>query len=218
MLIPTNLGMTTVQPQLRTGDNFVPETMARKAAPAPEEAAEEPKKPVGSYTNRSLAAAQVEKTALRKLLQDAVTWCRENGKGARKALKTGLFPGVTRNLLDKALRKSDTVVHRDHHNQILTNQERMKLATWLIECADGQKPKDRDQIASKIRTLLRERHRFNRSRKYGVGCIPLSRVEVEFVNKTTGIYQTFFANLFAWFKGSRRFMFVCYAIRNQYST
>ena len=27
---------------------------------------------------------------------------------------------------------------RDHHHQILTNNERSKLAQWILACADGQ--------------------------------------------------------------------------------
>lgn len=98
------------------------------------------------------------------------------------------------------MKKKCVHVIRDHHNQIMTNDERLQLASWLLQCADGHMPKDRNEIAAKMRTMLRQRHAFNKRRKYGSGCIPLTPREVEFANSSDGMYQSLYANLFAWFK------------------
>ena len=37
---------------------------------------------------------------------------------------------------------------RDHHSQILTNDERKKVAEWIIACAKGHKPKNRHEPAA----------------------------------------------------------------------
>ena len=52
---------------------------------------------------------------------------------------------------------------RDHHAQILTNNERRKLADWILACVDGHNPKDRVQVSSKIKEILRARHKYNQN-------------------------------------------------------
>lgn len=127
----------------RNGD-FAEAAMAR-TRPAPKPAARRrPPKAAGSYTNRALALQAKELAERRKLLEKAVDWCRETGRGARAAEKVGLFPGVTRHMIEAVFRKKNTIVVRDHHCQILTNEERMKLASWLLQCADGHEPKRTD--------------------------------------------------------------------------
>jgi hypothetical protein len=91
------------------------------------------------------------------MIMKAAQWCRDNaGKGAKAAKKTGLFPGVTHNEIHNELKRGNRVIIRDHHHQILTNDERLKLADWLIGCADGdergvQQRKD-DAAAARLRT------------------------------------------------------------------
>ena len=168
--------------------------MGRRAAkPAAKAAKTQPK---GWRSKSVLADTQRSKEAKRKRLEQAVQWCKDNGKGARAALRTGLFPGVTKNQLHGRLQSSNTQVIRDHHLQVLTNDERCKLATWLMKCADGNCPKNRDEITSKMREMLRARNKDNRNRKYGMGTIPLSRTEVQFANSSGPMWNTTYANLF----------------------
>ena len=77
----------------------------------------------------------------------------------------------------------------------------MKLATWLMECAHGDMPKNNEEITSKMKAMLRARHKFNRKRKFGAGSIPLRKNEVNFVN-SSGItmWYSLRAKLFAWFQ------------------
>ena len=138
--------------QLRREARFVNQPggkMAPKRAPQAATDDEETtdgasKKSSKTYTNKALAAQARFLAERRKLRQAAVDWCREHGKGSKAAVKSGLFPGVTRNMIQTALVAKKSVCIRDHHNQILTNEERHKLASWLLACADGNSPKDRD--------------------------------------------------------------------------
>ena len=152
----------------------MPRKAVEAAAIAPEPPAAAPK----SFSRAALDAAAKALVAKRKAAHDAARWCVENGKGAKAAVKSGLFGDakvVTRNVIEP-LRKqlTDTrkfnVDDRDHHNQILTNVEREKLATWILGCADGQKPKDRVAISLKVRELLKARHAANKQRRWRAGC------------------------------------------------
>eukprot|EP00966_Prymnesium_polylepis_P310961 7184452-Prymnesium_polylepis.1 len=66
---------------------------------------------------------------------------------------------------------------RDHPKQILTNQERRDLAAWLLACADGQDPKDRTAVSTKVREMLRARHASNKRRSWTGGSIKLNAEE-----------------------------------------
>ena len=88
---------------------------------------------------------------------------------------------------------------RDHHNQVLTNNERRKLAEWILGCADGQDPKNRVQISSKVKELLRARHRSNQKKKWGYGSLRLSDLEVAVVQSATDcLSKMFFERFYPW--------------------
>ena len=117
-------------------------TRANSASPS-EEAAPEPAPKVAKseHTNRALAAhatylAETEGNCIRRPPTGAGR-IGVLGKGVSQSssVSSGLFPGVTRNQNQAALKKKNQVIIRDHHNQILTNEERYKLASWLIQCA-----------------------------------------------------------------------------------
>lgn len=54
-------------------------------------------------------------------------------------------------------KRIDTV--RDHHKQVLTNDERIKLAEWILACGDGQAPKDRTAVSAKVKAMLAARNK-----------------------------------------------------------
>ena len=105
----------------------------------------------------------------RKMAHDAATYAYEKKVGSKAALKTGKFGGpevVTYNMVEPLLRQLKQNGKfgddgRDHHAQILTNNERCKLAEWILACVDGHNPKDRVQVSSKIKEILRARHKYN---------------------------------------------------------
>ena len=49
--------------------------------------------------------------------------------------------------------------------------ERRQLAAWILACADGQEPKDRTKISTKIKVMLKTRHASNKRKKYELACV-----------------------------------------------
>ena len=142
----------------------------------------------------------------RKLAHEAARWAVDNGKGS-KAARTRFCDDpmkLTYNMMQPLLTQLKTTgkiadEDRDHHNQILTNTERRKLADWILACADGQSPKNRVQISAKIRVMLRARHASNKKRKWGVGTIRLSAPEVAAAkSKAPQLTHTFFQRFYPW--------------------
>ena len=181
----------------------MPRKAVEAAAIAPEPPAAAPK----SYTRAALDAAAKALVAKRKAAHDAARWCIENGKGAKAAVKSGFFGDVkvvTYNVIEP-LRKQlkingkFDVDDRDHHNQILTNMEREKLAAWILGCADGQKPKDRVEISCKVREMLKARHASNKQRRWRAGCIRLNPAEEAAVkSQEPRLAHAFFQRFYPW--------------------
>ena len=131
---------------------------------------------------RTLDAAAVALKKRRENIIEAARWAHENKRGSKAVCKAEDSPfkdaGLTHNMVEPHLRELragrgiDYV--RDHHNQILTNDERRKLAEWMLQCADGQDPKDRAKISAKVKEMLRARHASNKKKKYGAGSIRLT--------------------------------------------
>lgn len=104
------------------------------------------------------------------------------------AANSGLFPLASRGKIRSALKALQTksVKVRDHHKQVMTNTERMEVARWALLSADGQKPKDRVMVSSKIKMVLRARHKSNKARKYGPGTLRLNSSELDTL-KSVGV-------------------------------
>ena len=145
----------------------------------------------------------------RKLVHAAARWAFDGGKGSKAAMKSGYFgvsPNVTRNMIEPLIRelkanngKFMAGGERDHHAQILTNTERRKLAAWILQCADGQDPKDRTKVSTKIKEMLRARHLDNKRRKWGPGTLRLSEPEIAAVeSKEPRLAKMFFERFYPW--------------------
>jgi hypothetical protein len=130
----------------------------------------------------------------------AAAWCEKNAAGAYKAINTGLFPKATVGKVREEVRrlKERGASPRDHHLQLLTNMERLQLADFLLAAAAVHKPKDRAAISAKVRLLLKARHTFNKSKKFGTGTVALNTGEAAFVNGTGPLSHTFFQKIFPW--------------------
>ena len=106
-------------------------------------------------------------------------------------------------ILTRLNKKSKAVVAaRDHHLQLLTNDERLKVGAWIIQCADGQKPKDRTEVSEKIIEILKARARANREKGYGKGTVLLNEPEKAAAKSLPGhkLTKTFFTNFYAWLR------------------
>jgi len=151
-----------------------------------------------SHTNKALTARAIEIVASREDVRDAVAWCASTGQGAKAAMRTGNFPHATLGKVRQALLQGSTACDRDHHLQILTNLERIRVAEWALACADNHKPQGNAAISEKIREVLRARHAANKKRKYGKGCVRLNKCETQAVNSQGVLSHTFFSHFYAW--------------------
>ena len=143
----------------------------------------------------------------RKMAHDAARWAYDQKKGSKAAVKSGYFGDpetVTRNMIEPLIRelKSNAgkfLDDRDHHNQVLTNSERVKLAQWILACADGQDPKDRVKVTLKVREMLRARNASNRKRKWGTGTVRLTDPEIAAAEgKDVQLTKNFFERFYPW--------------------
>ena len=160
--------------------------MSRRVATA---AAVTPEQPQAAKRVRTTSQNDADAVVLaerRKLAHEAARWAVDNGKGSKAAVLSGLFgtkETVTYNMIEPLMRelKSNNgkfLDDRDHHRQLLTNQERIKLAEWILRCGDGQNPKDRVKVSAKVRELLKARHASNKKRKWVAGTVRLTDQEV----------------------------------------
>ena len=151
--------------------------------PAPAAVAPTAKKS-GSATGSIAAndAAARELAERRKLAHAAAAWAFENKVGSKATLKEEQFKdsGLTYNMVEPLLKelkaggtKQRVDAPRDHHCQVLTNLERVKLAEWILACAAGQVPKVCTAVSAKVKEILRARHAANKRRKWRDDCIRL---------------------------------------------
>ena len=89
--------------------------------------------PTGQFTSKALTSKAQALNAKREDVSAAAAWCVENDKGEAAAVSSGLFPQASRGKIRaeiKRLRKPGGRV-RDHHNQLMTNTERLQVANWI---------------------------------------------------------------------------------------
>ena len=142
----------------------------------------------GHHTTKEYTRQAAARVAAKKQAAEAAAWCVENEKREFAAANSGLFPLASRGKIRSALKALQTksVKVRDHHKQVMTNTERMEVARWALLSADGQKPKDRVMVSSKIKMVLRARHKSNKARKYGPGTLRLNSSELDTL-KSVGV-------------------------------
>jgi hypothetical protein len=142
----------------------MPRGSAKPAAAAPKPAAKAQKK----YTTQAHDESARELAERRKLAHEAAAWAVENDVGSKMACKQEQFAGLSYNMVEPLRRKLKETgsidLVRDHHRQILTNEERHQLAEWILACADGQDPNDRTQVSAKIKELLKACHASNKKK------------------------------------------------------
>ena len=99
-------------------------------------------RPKASYTVKAITTKAEDLADHRERVAEAVAWCGANRRGARAAethFKKIWGEGVvTYNMIQPILtrlnKKSKAVVAaRDHHLQLLTNDERLKVGAWIIQ-------------------------------------------------------------------------------------
>ena len=153
------------------------------------------------YTNKAYTEQAQQRAAVQIQVNEAAAWCVAEEKGEAAAANSGLFPLASRGKIRGALNRlgGAAEVIRDHHNQLMTNEERKQVARWALLSADGQKPKDRAKVSDKIKLVLRARHKDNKARKYGPGTVRLNEQELEALkNENLQLSHKFFGKYYAW--------------------
>jgi len=169
---------------------------------APRKPASKPKPPRGHYTVHARDTRAEQRARVVEDVRRAAAHCRSHSVGVKAALATGHFPEATRGKVAWELKRgtSDDDSPRDANQQLLTNAERLKLASWVLARADVHDPQNRHQISVKVRAVLAERHRFNKTKKYGKGTIPLNTPELNHLNSNIDLSHTFFQRIYPWWR------------------
>ena len=132
----------------------------------------------GDYTRSARAekaAAKEEHWLLVRLARD---YARGHGIGARAAVSTKLFPGVSVMTLHNALNDQiKAVLGERYATDVLTEDEEQKLEDWIAASARGKAPATDEEISDKVVLMLKLRKAANKKRKYGPGTIRLTAAE-----------------------------------------
>jgi hypothetical protein len=112
------------------------------------------------------------------MLERARDYALGHGIGARKALSTGLFPGILRTKLHTAMQGNNKRLNGDRkETDVLTKAEELALVDWIVASARGKDPATDEEISAKVVAMLKARRADNRRRGHGTGTIKLTRAE-----------------------------------------
>jgi hypothetical protein len=125
----------------------------------------------GKFTINVLTVKAESKKLEVEAIKEAVAWCEAGNGGAAKAAKKF---GIPRGKLGYALDKG---VDRRTGESILTAKELHQLAKWVTGSARNINPAKPSECSSKVVSILKARKHFNRAKKFGRGCIPLTAAE-----------------------------------------
>ena len=125
----------------------------------------------GKFTISALTVKAESKKLEVEAIKEAVAWCEAGNGGAAKAAKKF---GIPRGKLGYALDKG---VDRRTGESILTAKELHQLAKWVTGSARNINPAKPSECSSKVVSILKARKHFNRAKKFGRGCIPLTAAE-----------------------------------------
>ena len=143
-----------------------------------------PETPKGQYSVVNQAAAKLEAAWHLLTLELAVAYARGHSYGAKKALKTRLFPGVTRHQLQYALDGQNKRLEGVRYQQdVLTTAEQRRLAEWVMSSARGKDPATNAEISDKVVLMLKARRLDNKQRKHASGCVALTTNEARLVTE-----------------------------------
>ena len=132
----------------------------------------------------NLAAAKLEAAWHLLTLGLAVAYARGHASGATKALKTQLFPGVTRRQLDYALAGQNKRLEGGRKERdVLTTAEQQRLAEWIMSSARGKDPATNADISEKVVIMLKARRLDNKRRKHASGSVALTTHEQRLVTE-----------------------------------
>lgn len=132
----------------------------------------------GTYTRASLIAKASDKTSSLANLQRAVDYAVGHKLGAWKVAGLNIFPGVTRNKLQKALNgQNKRLAGGRKATDILTKDEELKLVEWMKSSARGKDPATDAEVSEKVVIMLKARRAEHKKNKHGKGTVALTPFE-----------------------------------------
>eukprot|EP00965_Chrysotila_dentata_P035060 1166804-Pleurochrysis_carterae.AAC.1 len=149
----------------------------------------------GQWTKLALQTKFAERKRANELLEAAVQFALHNGYGAKKAIATGKFDGLTRSRLAYALKKKQwpSARHARPSWSILTECEEAALVQWVVQSARNMNAvaeRQSGELTKKVTQMLHARKADNRRRKYSKGCTPLSRAEKRLLQPNATLSHT----------------------------
>ena len=106
--------------------------------------------------------------------QKAINWCQTEKKGAKACVKHNTqWKKINVKALQRKISQKKKSKASENSSMTLTPMEEKELVTWINDCALSQAGKYREQIAEKVREILKMRHKMNK--RGGRLNVPLSK-------------------------------------------
>ena len=139
----------------------------------------------------ALHKAHQKRTAREEEYKKAMNWCKREKKGANLHEQ---WQGFSLTTLQRRLSRKEVPNAPQNANIILTPLEEKELAEWINDCALSRAGKYREEIADKVREIIKARHKANRR---GGRChVPLSTSATRILTGG-GVTKDWFARYFA---------------------
>ena len=139
----------------------------------------------GKYTVGAKTAAHAQREWDLLTLKLATAYALGHGLGARAAIKTGLFPGLSKNSLHTAIHGGNKRVNEERlEHEILTEKEQSDLVGWITSSARGKDPATSAEISDQVVMMLKARKLDNKRRRHGHGCVKLTPAEARLVTES----------------------------------
>ena len=121
-----------------------------------------------------LRAEHQKRVARDEEYQKAINWCQTEKKGAKACVKDNTqWRKLNVKTLQRKLSQKKKSKVSENSSMTLTPMEEKELVTWINDCALSQAGKYREQIAEKVREILKMRHKMNK--RGGRLNVPLSK-------------------------------------------
>ena len=89
--------------------------------------------------------------------KEALQYCKDNGCGAKDAIKTGQWNDVQVQALQQRLKGHVVNGAEDETRSLLLFVEEQQLMKWIKECGDNMMGRNRPDVQAKILEILKER-------------------------------------------------------------
>jgi len=121
----------------------------------------------------ALHKAHQKRTAREEEYKKSVNWCKREKKGAKACMtQNKQWQNISLPALQRRLSRKEVHNAPQNANMILAPLEEKELAQWINDCALSRAGKYREEIADKVREIVKARHKANK-RRWPSSCTPL---------------------------------------------